>query len=182
MTDKVIANLFKTNPPYVHLSCSSEVNFNNFAVNLSIEHKDFAVRILRGKKMHTLQSLFNEFGAVLQSPSYFGENWDAFNECINDLEWLPAKGYILNIMSANEVLSDEHDETDFDIFIRQLVDAGKDWAVKKDYMNSPAPDRYIPFHVILNADEKYFSTFKERIDTSSEVFLQNKGYDLLNLF
>jgi len=182
VTDKVITNLFKTNPPYIHLSCSSEVDFNNFAVNLTIDYKDFAVRILRGKKMHTLQSLFNEFKAALQFPSYFGGNWGAFDECINDLEWLPSKGYILNIMSADEILSDEDDEADFNIFIRQLVDTGKNWAVKKDYMNPPAPDRQIPFHVILNADKKYFSAFKEKIDKSSKIFLQNKEYDLLNLF
>jgi hypothetical protein len=32
---------------------------------------------------------------ALQFPDYFGDNWDAFEECIRDLEWLPARGYVL---------------------------------------------------------------------------------------
>ncbi len=32
---------------------------------------------------------------ALQFPDYFGHNWDAFEECIRNLEWLPARGYVL---------------------------------------------------------------------------------------
>ena len=32
---------------------------------------------------------------AMQFPSYFGHNWDAFEECINDLAWAPAHGYAL---------------------------------------------------------------------------------------
>ncbi len=28
-------------------------------------------------------------------PAYFGRNWDAFEECITDLRWAPATGYVL---------------------------------------------------------------------------------------
>ncbi len=34
---------------------------------------------------------------ALQFPSYFGSNWDAFEECITDLSWLDADGYALLI-------------------------------------------------------------------------------------
>lgn len=34
-------------------------------------------RVLRGAKMTTRCSLFDECGAALQSPDYFGENWAA---------------------------------------------------------------------------------------------------------
>ncbi len=26
---------------------------------------------------------------------YFGDNWDAFDGCIRDMDWLPARGYLL---------------------------------------------------------------------------------------
>lgn len=32
---------------------------------------------------------------AMEFPSYFGHNWDAFEESLNDLEWAPAKGYVL---------------------------------------------------------------------------------------
>ena len=32
---------------------------------------------------------------ALQFPSYFGMNWDAFEECMTDLSWCPSNGYAL---------------------------------------------------------------------------------------
>lgn len=51
-----------------------------------------AARVVRGRKARTLGGLFDEFAAALQFPLYFGENKDAFNECISDLTCPPAKG------------------------------------------------------------------------------------------
>ncbi len=33
--------------------------------------------------------------AAMAFPAYFGHNWDAFEECVNDLSWAPASGYVL---------------------------------------------------------------------------------------
>ena len=35
------------------------------------------------------QPLFRALRAGLQLPGYFGENWDALEECLRDLWWLP---------------------------------------------------------------------------------------------
>ena len=43
---------------------------------------------LRGKKCRTENDFFSEVAASFQFPFYYGENWDAFDECIQDLEWL----------------------------------------------------------------------------------------------
>ena len=32
---------------------------------------------------------------AMRFPAYFGHNWDAFEECVNDLSWAPARGYAL---------------------------------------------------------------------------------------
>jgi RNAse (barnase) inhibitor barstar len=39
--------------------------------------------------------LFEALGGQLKLPEYFGENWDAFEECIRDLSWLPVSRVIL---------------------------------------------------------------------------------------
>lgn len=33
-------------------------------------------------------------------PDYFGRNWDALEECLRDLSWLPAEGYVLVVRAA----------------------------------------------------------------------------------
>jgi len=47
------------------------------------------VRLVRGAKMRTTARLFDEISAAFQFPCYFGENWDALDECLNDIDWLP---------------------------------------------------------------------------------------------
>jgi hypothetical protein len=34
-------------------------------------------------------------------PDYFGENWDALDECLRDLDWLPAPGYVFFVKRAS---------------------------------------------------------------------------------
>lgn len=108
---------------------------------------ELAVRVLRGNKMRSAPRLFDEFGAALQFPDYFGENWAAFEECVTDLSWLPAAGYVLLIVRSEEVLADEDDET-LDLLRRILVRASERWATpvaKGESWDRPAR----PFHVVL---------------------------------
>lgn len=46
------------------------------------------VSYLRGKKCTTEDDFLAEVAASFQFPYYYGENWAAFDECIQDLEWL----------------------------------------------------------------------------------------------
>jgi RNAse (barnase) inhibitor barstar len=39
--------------------------------------------------IETREALLNWFSRTLEFPSYFGGNWDAFEECMRDLSWLP---------------------------------------------------------------------------------------------
>lgn len=41
----------------------------------------------------------NAVAKVLQFPSYFGFNWDAFEDCLTDLSWIGAKGYVLLVQN-----------------------------------------------------------------------------------
>ena len=70
----------------------------------------FAVRTIQGKKCRTPSGLFGEFARALAFPDYFGHNWDALEECLADLEWLPAKGYILLITDTQAVLPEDEEE------------------------------------------------------------------------
>lgn len=78
--------------------------------------------------MATEQGVFDEFGAALQFPHYFGENWPAFDECLTDLEWLPSNaGYVLVATDADEVLIAEEDGS-LRVLSRLLMKAIEEWA------------------------------------------------------
>lgn len=50
---------------------------------------------LDGRKIATKEDFLREAATAMNFPTYFGANWDAFDECIRDLSWIPAQKYIL---------------------------------------------------------------------------------------
>ena len=44
--------------------------------------------------------LMRNIAAALRFPDWFGANWDALEDCLSDLSWLPASGYVLVIEDA----------------------------------------------------------------------------------
>lgn len=111
------------------------------------------VRILRGRKMRGYSELFDEFAAALQFPWYFGENGNAFNECMTDLAWLPSqRGYAFIITEPGQVLQDTDDDG-LSWLVRSLARCAAEWA---DPIQDGQPwDRLpVPFHVVLQVDDR----------------------------
>lgn len=76
------------------------------------------MRIPRGIKRK--RQLMLEYVRRLGFPKYFGWNWDAFYDCLCDLEWLEgAKQVILAHEDVPFVAGSEHRET----YLRLLADA-----------------------------------------------------------
>lgn len=44
---------------------------------------------------------------ALAFPAWFGGNWDALEDCLADLSWMPAKGYVLAIAGAGSLAADD---------------------------------------------------------------------------
>lgn len=40
-------------------------------------------------------ALLDSIGKALRFPEWFGHNWDALNDCLLDMGWLPAEGYVV---------------------------------------------------------------------------------------
>jgi RNAse (barnase) inhibitor barstar len=88
----------------------------------------FVLRVVHGKKCETVSGLLDEFARAMEFPDYFGHNWDAMEECLADLEWLPAKGYVVVIADAHAVLPKDEDEEDYETLLEILSDAGEAWS------------------------------------------------------
>lgn len=50
---------------------------------------------LDGAEITDKAAFMQASASAMQFPAYFGQNWDAFEESINDLAWAPARGYII---------------------------------------------------------------------------------------
>ena len=98
--------------------------------------------------MRTVQRLFDEVAAALQFPHYFGENWPALNECLEDMDWMPlSQGVALVLLEASQVLVDEPAE--LEVLVRSIVNANMTYAQPIDegeWWDRPA----VPFHVVLH--------------------------------
>lgn len=110
-------------PNWATLIVARESDIDYFASRIT---SGTVVKLIRGTRGRNLQALFQEWAAALQFPYYFGHNWDAFDECINDLYWLPSKKYIFIITNVDSIL--QVDDKNFRIFLKLLKDAADTWA------------------------------------------------------
>lgn len=63
---------------------------------------------------------------ALALPGWFGHNWDAFSDCVNDLAWLAAPGYIIVLTHADHYR--HNDAEGFAVAIEILAEAAAAWA------------------------------------------------------
>jgi len=161
--------LYSPRAPYLHVTGAGVSEATDFAWSLSsCQGPRAAVRVLRGAKMKTAASLFDEFAAALQFPYYFGENWDALDECITDLSWLPADAYILLITDAQSVLSEE-DESQLNTLVAVLQGAGDEWGRPVE-TSEPWARPAVAFHVLFQCDEAHRQAVMSRLEAADASF------------
>lgn len=102
------------------------------------------VAAVRGGKMAQRQGVFDQFSAAFQFPCYFGENWNAFLDCVRDLGWLRADGFVALVQDANRVLVGG-DADELGVLLKILEQAGAEWSHADEFR--PAK----PFHVLLHS-------------------------------
>jgi RNAse (barnase) inhibitor barstar len=138
--------LQSTTPPWTSLLV---VKTGQRAESLVRPPTGFALRVIKGAKCQITAGLLTECARALDFPDYFGHNLDALEECLADLEWLPAKGYILLFTDAAQVLPD--DEEEYETFLEILRDAGEAWGSGQAGMGARRPT---PFHVLFAVSER----------------------------
>lgn len=82
----------------------SQHKADKLVFSLQCNHEGGAVEVIRGRKCSNYEALHNEVAAALQFPDYYGENWDAMDECITDLSWMPADWYLIQVSTIEDVL------------------------------------------------------------------------------
>ena len=65
--------------------------------------------------------LLKNIAAALAFPDWFGENWDALEDCLTDLSWSDASGHVLLFEAARS-------GDDFGVLVDVLASAAEYWA------------------------------------------------------
>ena len=55
----------------------------------------YAFFLLDGAGIQGKEQFLNHAASVLSFPDYFGNNWDAFEDCLTDMSWHEAKGFVI---------------------------------------------------------------------------------------
>jgi len=84
----------------------------------------------------TKEQLLGAVATEMQFPAYFGGNWDALEECLRDMTWLPANGYLLILRSAEQLWRQN---------ARLAAGMVTSWHVSAEQWSH----RRIPFHLIF---------------------------------
>jgi RNAse (barnase) inhibitor barstar len=129
--------------PWLHLLAATAEQAGNLVRELEQDAPlRPAARVVRGRKAATVPALFDEAGAALQFPWYFGENWDAFYDCLTDLSWLRAEAVVVVFAHADRLLERAPAEQ-VQRFATVLEEAVREW-------NEPDPPKAArPFHAVF---------------------------------
>jgi hypothetical protein len=102
----------------------------------SLGGSDIVVFDVDGSLIINEDELFAFLAAALKFPEYFGMNWDALDDCLRDLGWILAAGYVGVVSSADQVWR-EHPQLAGRLVSSWLV-AAEQWAADGK-----------PFHLIF---------------------------------
>ncbi len=72
--------------------------------------------------------LLARLAKALGFPAWFGHNWDALADCVTDLGWRPAVGYVLILENAAELQQVQPEV--FDTALAILADASAAWKAR----------------------------------------------------
>jgi RNAse (barnase) inhibitor barstar len=80
---------------------------------------------LEGAKIERKEQFLNHASVVLHFPSDTGKNWDAFYDCLTDMEWAPAAGYLVYFDHTDAFA--EHHESELETVVELFQDAVDYW-------------------------------------------------------
>jgi RNAse (barnase) inhibitor barstar len=95
------------------------------AVQAIAKRHGFAFFHIEGKNIARKEQLLNHAATAMHFPDHFGDNWDALEESLTDLEWVDADGYLIYYDHTDPFLDAHPDQ--FETFVEIVRDAVESW-------------------------------------------------------
>jgi RNAse (barnase) inhibitor barstar len=106
----------------------------------------YYVGIIDGKKCFDIKSFLNEIGIAFKFPDYYGQNLSAFDECINDLDWIIENKYLLIIDNANSFIESKIEDKNY--ILNKLNEVSKEWKNVPNYEGEEAYRKAADFKIL----------------------------------
>lgn len=113
-----------------------------------LENKDSFITAIDGNQCNTIESFLEEIGRAFSFPDYYGQNVNALNDCINDLDWIPKDNYILIINNFESLISDN--KKDREDMIDFLGEISEQWKNVPNYDGEDESRKKADFKIIYN--------------------------------
>lgn len=133
--------LMMLNRMYNRPSITSIHFLKDAALIESVEKSGVSVMECDLSDVHDADGLFSAVSEAMQFPEYFGGNWDALDECLGDLDWLPSSGFVLLAKGAHKAWSNNPQV--MGVFTNCWLEANEYWF-----------EQGIPFHLVFVLPEK----------------------------
>ena len=89
----------------------------------------FAVAPVSMKGATRVEALLGALAEALKFPDWFGGNWDALADCLNDLSWWGSEGYVLVIEHVEDLRAADPDG--FATALEIFDEAAQRWAEER---------------------------------------------------
>ncbi|MFZ7133299.1 MAG: barstar family protein [Eubacteriales bacterium] len=157
-------NFLKVDSPTVYITHVTQGSVNSYVDKLKIGlmNKSYTATI-SGDLIKNKQDILETFKQIFQFPDYFGNNWDALEECINDLSWLNSKAYLLILINPDKM---QLNEQDMQLLFSILLNSAHNWKQGR-YFNRNFITPPTPFHLLLifgqhkNKTNKFIKILRE---------------------
>lgn len=95
-------------------------------VEKAVKDAGLAYFHLEGRKLEKKEQFLNQAAMALHFPDSFGDNWDAFEDCINDMSWIEDGAGFVILFDHADVFA-EHQPQHFDTLLEILQESADYW-------------------------------------------------------
>ncbi|MCK6375628.1 MAG: barstar family protein [Zoogloea sp.] len=97
----------------------------DLAIEEAAESLEYPIHRIDLSRVTTKEAFLTAVGEALAFPDWYGHNWDALADCLTDLSWMAADGYVIVLDHADTFAA--ACPTDFATALSIFQDAADSW-------------------------------------------------------